>query len=706
MNKLFTELRRRNIFRIAGVYAVTGWILMQVVSVMTPALNLPDWVDSFFAVVLMIGFPIAMLLAWAFEMTPEGVKRAENVKDGESITDKTGRKLDYTIVGGLVVVGALVVWQTTQTPNSAPVQTQAEISTPNIAVQTQTDEKPSIAVMPFEDFSAAKDQEYFASGISEELLNVLSRIEGLKVSSRTSSFAFKEREASTGEIAEALGVKHILEGSIRKSGTTLRITAQLIDTANDEHMWSQTYDRPLTADNIFAIQDEIAAAIVAELKGRLSIGEVEVTDRTASLEAYELYLRARQQMNKRLPDALRAAEAGYKQVIALDPEFAPAFSGLADTYMLMEGYTDMQEDESNRLAKPNVERALQLAPNSAESLTTAAMFATDERRFDQAVALANRAIAVNSNYADAYLRKARALRFLSRYEESMIAIQKARSLDPLSAVILDNLGYQQLLLGDKKAAIKTMRDNIRWNPDNPSGLIGLASIFYLDGDIVTAHGLNKDAQPLNPEHVQMQNQLVNIYLDVGMYDAALFASKEPYNRSRALLLMGKRQQSLKLVLDNTETVRAGSVLYLHGNLKDSYQFVQKSVRNLRALENQASFSWVTLYADFAFVFQKNGDGNTDVIMGKIEDYLGTETAMDKTLPADLIAGIKLHLLKGDTDAAYIWLDRYLDLGFANIPLLKEPPFDSLRGSPEFEKRVARMAKNAAKYRAEIEAQLA
>jgi len=259
---------------------------MQVVAVMTPALNLPDWVDSFFAVALIIGFPIAVLLAWAFEMTPEGVKRTENVADGESITGQTGRKLDYTIIGGLVLVGALVIGsrfmpQKMSAPDVPEVVVQTDLVEP-----TEVDEKISIAVLPFEDFSSDKDQDYFAKGISEELLNVLARIDGLRVSSRTSSFAFKERNASTGEIAEALNVKHILEGSIRKSGATLRITAQLIKTENDEHMWSETYDRPLTAENIFAIQDEIAAAIVAELKGRLSIGETEESDRTASLEAY------------------------------------------------------------------------------------------------------------------------------------------------------------------------------------------------------------------------------------------------------------------------------------------------------------------------------------------------------------------------------------------------------------------------------------
>ncbi|MBL4617876.1 MAG: hypothetical protein JKY46_09275, partial [Robiginitomaculum sp.] len=566
----------------------------------------------------------------------------------------------------------------------------------------------SIAVMPFEDFSAAKDQEYFASGISEELLNVLSRIEGLNVSSRTSSFAFKEREASTKEIAEALGVKHILEGSIRKSGTTLRITAQLIDTANDEHMWSQTYDRPLTADNIFAIQDEIAAAIVAELKGRLSLAPIKQAPRTASLEAYELYLRARQQMNQRKPETLRAAEAGFKQVIALDPEFAPAFSGLADTYMLMISYTDMRKEESHRLARPNVERALQLAPNSAESLTTASMLANQNNELEKAVAFADRAIAANPNHSDAYLRKFNAGTSASANSQEILAnIQKAQALDPLSAVILSNVSYRQLDVGDREAAKKIMLDNVRWNPDSPFGLLDLAELSYQDGDIAAAHSLYKDAQALNLENVRTQNSLAYIYVSIGMYDAALAVSKHSDNRALALLLMGKREQSLKIALDNAENVPPGYILYMHGDLEGAYPHIRKNTTDFNLSGQSASANSANWLAIFAFIFQKNGDEDADVLMSKIEDYLGKDVAAaDKTLVPDLAAGILLQLLKGDAETAYIWLDRYLDLGFADIPLLKEPIFDSLRGSPEFEKRVARMAKNAAKYRAEIEAQLA
>ncbi|PHR52607.1 MAG: hypothetical protein COA47_17675 [Robiginitomaculum sp.] len=704
MNNLLSELRRRNIFRVAGVYAVVGWILAQASGVLEDALGLPAWFDTMVVSLLLIGFPIAMLLAWAFEMTPEGVKRTEVVAEGESVTAKTGRTLDYAIVGGLVLVVIVVLGNRLLPQKMAAPDVSVQAQMPN----PEADEKLSIAVMPFEDFSSGKDQEYFANGISEELLNVLSRIEGLRVSSRTSAFAFKDRKASTGEIAEALNVGHILEGSIRKAGATLRITAQLIDTKTDEHMWSQTYDRPLTAENIFAIQDEIAAAIVAELKGKLSLTPTKQASRTDSLEAYELYLRARTQMQKRKPDTLRAAEAGFKQVIALDPEFAPAFSGLADTYILMSSYTDMQEDESNALARPNVKRALELAPNSAESLTTAAFFAGRNLEFEKALAFADRAIAANPNYSDAYLRKfIVATNTLTDKQANLAIIQKAQALDPLSAIILNNLSGAQFRAGDIDAAKRTMRDNVRWNPDSPFGLIGLALLSYEDGDIAAAHSLNKDALALNPEFVSVQDSLAGIYMDVGMYDAAFAVSEQPYNRAVVLWLMGQKQQSLKMGLDSPNAGFSAYLLYLHNDLKAAYPQARKFITEFNILEKSADLGTAEMLATIALVLQNNGDADADILMDKVEAYLGSDQrAMDKILASDLTAGIKLQIFKGDEDAAFEWLDRYLGLGFADLPLLQEPVLNSLRGTPKFAEREARMAANVAKQRALIEAQLA
>ncbi len=367
MNKLITELRRRNIFRIAGVYAITGWILAQISGVLESALNLPHWFDTIVVTLLLIGFPIALLFAWAFEMTPEGVKRTENVKDGESIAPKTGRVLDYTIIGGLALVAALVIWQGTR-----PASTPLEANLGDITASAENEIDPaSIAVLPFADLSPGKDQEYFSDGIAEEILNVLVRVDGLSVSSRTSSFQFKGRDIGIPEIAENLKVQHILEGSVRKSGDTLRITAQLIDTSNDRHLWSDTFDRPLTAENIFEIQDEIAQAIVdalGESIEALAKTKVAVTVPTKNLTAYDLFLKARPLYQSRTD--LDRADMLLAQAVEQDPQFAGAWEMRASLQSLMVDYdyAVTARDEVEQKTVEFAERALAINADSAVAI--------------------------------------------------------------------------------------------------------------------------------------------------------------------------------------------------------------------------------------------------------------------------------------------------------------------------------------------------
>jgi TolB-like protein len=369
---------------------------MQVAGALENSLNLPDWFDSAITATLLIGFPIALLLAWAFEMTPEGVKRTEVAAEGESVTAKTGRTLDVVIVAGLVLVAALVIWQGTRS-SPAPILRQAQDEGGGLAQDQATGEtspKPhpriksgagselvegsetntpaaaSIAVLPFADLSPAGDQEYFSDGMAEEILNVLVRVEGLSVSSRTSSFQFKGLEAiGIPLIAQKLNVRHVLEGSVRKSGNMIRITAQLIDAQTDQHLWSETFDRTLTTENIFAIQDEIANAIVDRL-GIVIDGEnsgapvISVRADTQNLDAYELYLEANALFTIRNKANLPKIMALYEAVIAADPDFARAWAGLAGAYYVAPDWGVIDRDYA-RLSETAARRAISLNPNLA-----------------------------------------------------------------------------------------------------------------------------------------------------------------------------------------------------------------------------------------------------------------------------------------------------------------------------------------------------
>ncbi len=368
MNKFFSELRRRNVFRVAGVYGVVGWLLAQVAATLEGAVGLPGWFDGMVVSLLLIGFPIALILAWAFELTPEGVKPTAAVPQGDSIAARTGKTLDYVIISGLALVIGLII-----ADRLLPEQSTQE----SVAAQNGAASATSIAVLPFADLSPQGDQEYFADGIAEEILNALAHVDGLDVASRTSSFAFKGQEsAGLPEIATELRVRHVLEGSVRKAGQSLRITAQLIDAQNDRHLWSQTYDRPLTAENVFAVQDEIAEAIVAALGGFIGEAppEVSVTKTTTDLSAYDLYLKARGIYQRR--EQLAEAEALLAEAVARDPAFADAWALRAAILSLFQEYleTDLTYAETEKLVDDYAGRALALNPDNALAIAARANF--------------------------------------------------------------------------------------------------------------------------------------------------------------------------------------------------------------------------------------------------------------------------------------------------------------------------------------------
>jgi TolB-like protein len=252
------ELKRRNVFKVGAAYLVVSWLILQLVQSVREPLGLPEWTDAFFIVLLSVGLPMALLFAWAFELTPDGVKKTKEVDKETSVTANTGRKLNYAIIATLAIALAYSVFDRVNQPDSVEI-TEA---TDTVAAE-QGIGNTSIAVLPFVDMSSDQDQEYFSDGISEELLNVLAKIPELRVAARTSSFQFKGQNVDIGNVAEQLNVDHVLEGSIRKADTRIRITAQLIRADTGYHLWSETYDRELT--DIFGIQDEISAAIVAAL---------------------------------------------------------------------------------------------------------------------------------------------------------------------------------------------------------------------------------------------------------------------------------------------------------------------------------------------------------------------------------------------------------------------------------------------------------
>lgn len=380
--QLLAELRRRNVIRIAGLYLVGAWLLVQVAETVLPVFGVPDWVLRALIILLALGFIPALVFSWVFELTPDGLRRESDLDRARSSVDHTARKLDVAVIVLLLAVGAMVLFRPAPDPAPSAASAQGEqaaAGAPSDAASGAEIAGPdpaSIAVLPFADLSQAGDQGYFSDGMSEEILNVLAKVDGLQVASRTSSFAFKGQETlGVPAIAEQLGVRHVLEGSVRRAGDTLRITAQLIDAQTDRHLWSETFDRPLTAENVFAIQDEISKAIVAALVEALpsaEVGAVGQAQTTANLGAYDNYLRARDIVRSRRQ--LQLAEELLAASLQEDPQYAPAWELRAALQPLLGEYTDfpLAMEELERRGAEYADRALSLAPDSALAIAVKA----------------------------------------------------------------------------------------------------------------------------------------------------------------------------------------------------------------------------------------------------------------------------------------------------------------------------------------------
>jgi len=405
---LFKELQRRNVFKVGIAYVVMAWLVMQVSDVVINNITAPDWVFQTILLLLGIGFLFAMFFAWAFEMTPEGIKREHEVDRSQSITPQTGKKLNGLIFAVMALAIAYFAYDKFVVSGGHDVA-PVEVATTAESEQSDSEAVPkvsdrSIAVLPFVNMSADPDQEYFSDGISEEILNALAKVKELKVAGRTSSFAFKDKNQDLRLIGDTLGVQHILEGSVRKSGTMIRITAQLIQVEDGFHLWSESYDREL--NNVFAIQDEISAAILVQLKTHLIGVDSEnlASSERTNTEAYELYLLARQQLYARSTGAIQFAADQLDKAIVIDPDYAPAqaLRGIANLLLSERSYGDIPYLEAMSGAKIYLDRAMELDPVLAEAWAGKGLYHSDRPGEDsQEIAALQKALSINPNLMDA-----------------------------------------------------------------------------------------------------------------------------------------------------------------------------------------------------------------------------------------------------------------------------------------------------------------
>lgn len=435
----YKELKRRNVVRVGIAYTVATWLLIQVTDTVFPRIGLPDSAVTLVIALLAIGFIPALIFAWAFEMTADGIKREKHVDRTKSITPKTGRKLDRMII---LVLGVVVVWFLIDEYyfESQPTSTSTAVVS---ADRVSADTTQSIAVLPFINMSADADNEYFSDGISEELLNALVKISTLHVASRTSAFAYKGKNLPISQIARELKVNNILEGSVRKAGNRVRITAQLIDAKSDRHLWSETYERELV--DIFDIQEEISNNIVTALKVVLNVDETVALGRaqhpTENTEAFELYLQGRFAWRQRHEENIRKSIELFEQAIAIDPTFARAHEALAAAWGVMPVWSDTSVDESAENAKPHAMRALELEPALPEARAVLAEISMHEHRWSYALAEYRKAISYEPRNPTLHQWLAEAFAYMGFLSKALEQMQIAYDLDPGSPVINQSMAW-------------------------------------------------------------------------------------------------------------------------------------------------------------------------------------------------------------------------------------------------------------------------
>lgn len=462
------ELRRRNVFRVAFAYIIVAWLIMQVGDTLAPALLLDKWVNSALAFFLILGFPVALILAWAYEITPDGLKKEKDVDHGQSNRHDTRRKLDFIIIAFLVVsLGYFVIDKFLLEPDRERA--------PAISIAADN----SIAVLAFSDLSPDGDQQYFCDGIAEELLNVLSKLPNLQVVARTSAFQFKGKNRDVVEIGQKLRVGHVLDGSVRVDGDRLRISVQLIKADDGFHLWSSTYDQ--TNSDLFAVQTEIATKVAEALQVSL-LGSTLTVPRTDS-DAYTFYLRARYFDNLKGPENWEKAVFNYQQALAIDPDYAPAWAGLSITYRYQANVALRDFAEGMSLAREAVQRALEIDENLAiawGSLGQIEMLeAWDWQAAEQAI---QKALSLEPGNANVLNDAAGFATVVGRLDDATGLFVRSIALDPLNQSAQNGLGLSYMNAGRLDEAEAVFRRLLELNPNYPWGLTNLARVQLLKGE--------------------------------------------------------------------------------------------------------------------------------------------------------------------------------------------------------------------------------
>ncbi len=719
LSAVLTELNRRKVLRTVGAYAVAVFVVLQLMDAAVEPLRLPDWIPTLVVIVLILGFPLVFILAWQFEITPEGVKKTSTAG---LLTGTQNTLLFSMMMLGMVGLGYGFygyysnVFITGGSSSAAPVVIEERAF---VAPQN------SIAVLPFADMSEDSSQAYFTDGIAEEILNVLAKVDGLHVAARTSSFAFRGLDKDIREIGRLLNVSTVLEGSIRKSGDQIRMTAQLINVADGYHIWSETYERKL--EDVFAIQDEIASAIATALVDSFAGLKQTPASRSRDLAAFEAYRTGRLHWWRRSPDELQKAITLFAKALEKDPSFAPAYAAMADSWLLLSLYGNLTNMKATERAMPMIEKALAIDPESAEAFAALGLARWQIGQRDAGESALRQAIKLDENYIPAYLWLGGLLGELGRLPEEAQVLQQAMAIDPLNELLAINFAGNLSRRGDYAAGKDLLQDLIALRPDSATLLRIISGHAMQNGELVDGWRYARLSYDLEPESPIVIETLANAWDNVGVADEAeqlllegleIASDNSSLRTSYFFLLLkqGRLEKAERLLSEQY----GDSVEGLPERLQQFYYFQKGMIslvggdkdtaRNLieQAIGDDSDQSWdgyQIFFLTLSSALQRDA-GNVELAEQRL---INAERAVRRARingldNADIYyTESSIHALRGESDAALESLQNAYDHGFRRIWMLElDLRLESLHQEPKFVAIKQQIERDIAQARSEVE----
>ncbi|GEQ98255.1 hypothetical protein JCM17844_18920 [Iodidimonas gelatinilytica] len=676
--RLLSEIRRRRVLRLMAPYAVIAWLVIQITATIGPALAMPHWVSSLVVILSIAGFPVVLYVAWFFDITPQGLVRTPKLDETHPVHKLGmarwlgfGATVTLALAASYIAVGLMIDGQ-----NRDGTRRLAALP-----------EDKSIAVLPFDDLSPAQDLGYLAQGIAEEVTVALGKLGGIRIAAPQSAFRAAISGADNRAIGKQLGVAAILQGSVRTSGDRLRVTAALVNAADGLTIWTDAFSRTLT--DVMTVEEQIARTILGIMLDRFLDDDNDLLGKPVAGDSYDLYLRGRAAMRKRTVDSLREARTFFDQAISADGENAAAYTGLAATILLLgegsENFGTLDPAIAATIARNNVDKTLMRDPNMAEAHAVLGRIEDMEGNAPAALDAYAKAIALNPSYADAYLWQSLLLARQSRHKEAMDSLETAFSLDPLSPVVLYNIGFQKGLRGHPQEARKHFNALLELSPGSPLGLRGLADIARREGNLAESAQFWKQALAASPDSTQYRESLTATLLSLGMPDmAGLYASQD--FRINLMLARGQFKEALAELDfaveanpdDSYVALEAGWYALLYGVQEQAADFLLTADSALPD-EERFYMPYCSPAIEAAYIYQERGA--QDEAQSRLQHC--TELLFEERkyglVSAELdYLSARINALEGRNDEAISALNTAYDHGWREDWTPRDPLLFSLR----------------------------